>query len=95
MERTAEFHHDIPDALLPQAEPIFDDTTALDTAIHMLNPEPTLVECLIGPLLLSCQLLAPWLLRRHEDLDLGQCERQEAQILQQPVSGDLKLLSPG
>ena len=30
---------------------------------------------------------AAWLLRRHEDLHLGQRERQEAQILQQPTPG--------
>jgi len=38
MERTAEFHHEIADALLPEADPVFDDATALDTAVHMLDP---------------------------------------------------------
>jgi hypothetical protein len=36
-------------------------------------------------LLLQGQFRTAWLLRRHEDLDLGQRERQEAQILQQPT----------
>jgi hypothetical protein len=36
-------------------------------------------------LLLPCQVLASWLLGRHEDLDLREREGQEAQILQQPV----------
>jgi hypothetical protein len=40
----------------------------------------------IGPLLLSCQLLAAWFLGWHEDLHLGQRERQEAQVLQEPAS---------
>jgi len=85
MQGTAEFHDQIADAVLPQAEPIFDDATTLDTALHMLNPEPTLVERLIGPLLLPCQILAPWLLRGHADLDLGQCERQEAHRAKQSL----------
>src|SRR5215831_16734117 len=40
----------------------------------------------IGPLLLSCQLLAAWFLGGHEDLDLGQRARQKAQVLQEPAS---------
>ena len=39
----------------------------------------------IGPLLLSCQLLAAWFLGGHEDRHLGQRERQKAQVLQQPT----------
>ena len=45
------------------------------------------MECLVGQLLLQGQLLTAWLLRRHEDLHVGQRERQEAQILQQPTPG--------
>ena len=56
---TAEFHHEITDALLPQADPVFDDATALDTAVDMLDPQPPLVQRLVGPLLLQGQLLAP------------------------------------
>ena len=61
------------------------DTTALDTAIDMLDPQPTLVQGLVGQFLLQGQLPTAWLLRRHEDLHLGEGERQEAQILQQPT----------
>ena len=57
---------------------------ALDTAIDVLDPEPPLVERLVGQFLLQGQLPTAWLLRRHQDLDLGERERQEAQILQQP-----------
>src|SRR5262245_15893653 len=39
----------------------------------------------IGPLLLSCQLLAAWFLGGQEDLHRGQRERQEAEILQEPA----------
>src|SRR5690349_20927839 len=39
---TADFHHPIANALLPQPKPVFDNATALDTAIDMLNPKPAL-----------------------------------------------------
>jgi hypothetical protein len=45
------------------------------------------MQGLVGPLLLPRQFLATGFLRRHEDLDLGQRERQEAQVLQQPAPG--------
>jgi hypothetical protein len=50
------------------------DATALDTAIHMRDPQPAVV-----------QRLATWLLGGHQELDLGQGKRQEAQILQPPT----------
>src|SRR5205823_11462805 len=59
----------------------------LDTAIDMLNAQPPLVQRLVGQLLLQRQLLTARLLRRHEDLHVGQRERQEAEILQQPTPG--------
>ncbi len=57
MQGTAEFHHQIADALLPQADAVFHDATALDTAVDMLDPQPALVERLVGQLLLQRQLL--------------------------------------
>src|SRR2546422_7158229 len=53
----------------------------------MLDPQSTLVQGLVRPLLLHRELLATGLLRRHEDLHLGQRERQEPQILQEPALG--------
>jgi hypothetical protein len=47
----------------------------------MLDPQPTLVQRLVRHLLLQGELLAAWFLGGHEDLHLGQCERQKAQIL--------------
>ena len=38
VQGTAEFHHDITDTFLPQADPVFHDTAALDTAVDVLNP---------------------------------------------------------
>ena len=87
MQSTAEFHDQITDAFFPQADAVFDNATTLDTAVDMLDPEPPLVERLVGQLLLQGQFLTAWLLRRHEDLYVGQRERQEAQILQQPTPG--------
>src|SRR6266446_4747497 len=87
VQGTADLHHEIADALLPQPDPVFHNATTLHTAIDMLDPEPSTVQGLVGPLLLLCQLLSSWLLGRHEDLDPGQRERQEAQILQQPAPG--------
>ena len=57
MQGTTEFHHDIANALLPQADPVFDDATALHTAVDMLDPQPTLVQRLVGSVLLQRQLL--------------------------------------
>ena len=85
MQGTADFHHDIADTFLPQAEPIFHDTAALDTAVDMLDPQPTLVQSLVREVLLHRELLTAGFLGRHEDLDLGQRTRQEAQILHQPT----------
>src|SRR5712691_3372592 len=86
MQGTAEFHHQIANALFPQTDPIFHNATTLDAAVDMLDPQPTVVQGLVGPFLLQRQLLAAGFLGRHENLDLGERERQKAQILQQPAS---------
>ena len=86
MQGTAEFYHQIADAFFPQADPVLHDTAALDATVDMLDPEPTLVERLVGPFLLPCQLLAAWSLGRHEDRHLGERARQELEILQEPAS---------
>jgi hypothetical protein len=85
VQGTAEFHHQIADACLPQADAVFDDTATLDTTVDMLNPEPTLVERLVGPVLRQRSLLTTGLPGRHEDLSLRQREGQEAQVLSQPA----------
>jgi hypothetical protein len=81
MQGTAEFHNQIADARLPQAEPIFDDATALDATVDVLDPQPAVMEPLIRPLLLHRQLLATWGLCWHEDLHVGKREGQKAEIL--------------
>ena len=58
MQGTAELHHQIADARLPQADPVFHDATALHTAVHMFDSEPAVVQRLVGPVLLRRQRLA-------------------------------------
>jgi hypothetical protein len=53
VQGTAEFHHEIADTLLPQADPVLHNAAALHTAVDMLDPQPTLVEHLVGPLWLQ------------------------------------------
>jgi hypothetical protein len=38
MQGTAQFHHEIADAVLPQPDPVFDDAAALDATVDMLDP---------------------------------------------------------
>ena len=49
--------------------------------MDMLDASPTIIQGLVGQLLLQGELLAPGSLRRHEDVHLRQRECQEAQIL--------------
>jgi len=86
MQGTAEFHDQIADTFLPQADAVFDDATALHAAVDMFDPQPAGVQGLVGALLLSRQLLAAGFLGGHEDLNLRECEGQEAQILQQSAA---------
>jgi hypothetical protein len=44
MQGTTEFHHQIANTLLPQADPVFPDAAALHTAVDMLDPQPAVVQ---------------------------------------------------
>src|SRR6516165_10655314 len=57
-QRTAACHHELTDARLPQADAVLHDATALDTAGDMLDPQPTLMQRLVGSVLRQRQLLA-------------------------------------
>src|SRR5262252_1577243 len=87
VQGATDLHHHITNTFFPQTHAVFDDTTALDTAVDMLDPQPPLVEHLIGQGLLQGELRTAGLLRRHQDLHLREREGQEAQILQQPTPG--------
>ena len=58
MQGATDFHHQIADTLLPQADPVLHNAAALDTAIDVLDAQPTLVQRLVGSVLFSRQLLA-------------------------------------
>jgi hypothetical protein len=85
VQGTAQFHHKITDARLPQPDPVFDDATPLDAPVDMLDAEPAMVQGLVGQCLLQGEFLAAGFLGRHEDRHLGQRERQGPQILQEPA----------
>src|SRR5919109_1621833 len=70
VQGTAELHHEIADALLPQPDPVFHNATTLDAAVDMLDPQPPLVEPLVGQVLFQGELRTAGLLRGHEDLHL-------------------------
>ena len=57
MEGIADVPHPSADAYLPEAASVFDAATALDTAMDMIDPQPTLVELLVRHVLLPCALL--------------------------------------
>jgi len=58
MQGTAQFHHEITDARLPQPDPVFDDATTLHATVDMLDPQPTVMQGLVGPLLVQGEFLA-------------------------------------
>jgi len=49
VQGTAEFHHQITDPLLPQAEPVLHDTAVRDTPVDVLDAQPSRVERLGAP----------------------------------------------
>jgi hypothetical protein len=85
MQGPTAFHHAIADAGLPPPDPGFHDAAALDAAVDRLDPQPTVVQGLVGPLLFQGAFLAAGFLGRPEALDLGQRKRQKAQLLHQPA----------
>src|SRR5215467_5814909 len=56
VQGATDLHHHITNTFFPQTNAVFDDTTALDTAVDMLDPQPPLVEHLIGQVLLQGEL---------------------------------------
>src|SRR5713226_3363369 len=58
MQGTAQFHDQIADTLLPQADAVFYDTAALDAAVDMLDPQPPVVQGLVGQVLFQGECLA-------------------------------------
>jgi len=70
MQRAADFHHQITDARLPQAARVVDDAAALGAAVDVLNADAAARNPSIGGFLRPREGSAPWLLGRHDDLDV-------------------------
>ena len=86
MQGTTDCHEQIADARLPQAAGVADDTAALDAAVDVFDTHAAARNTPIRRFLRARQGPAPRLLGRHDDLDLRECKRQEAQILEQPTA---------
>jgi hypothetical protein len=86
MQRTADFHHQIADARLPQAARVVDDAAALDTTVDMFDADAPACDPSIRGFLGPREGAASWLLGRHDDLDVVEHEGQEAEILQQSAA---------
>ena len=86
MQGAADFHDQITDARLPQAAGVVDDAAALDAAVDVLDADAAACNPAIGGFLRPREGSAPWLLGRHDDLDVVEREGQEAEILEQPAA---------
>jgi hypothetical protein len=86
MQRTADFHDQIADACLPQTARVVDDAAALDAAVDVLDADPAARNPAIGPFLRTREGAAAWFLGGHDDLDVVEGERQEAEILEPPAA---------
>jgi hypothetical protein len=85
MQSTTNFHHQVTDAGLAEAAGVVDDATALDAAVDVLDAHTATRNAPIRRFLRACEGPPPWLLGRHDELDLVEGKRQEAQILEQPA----------
>ena len=86
MQCTADFHEQIADARLPQAAGVVDDAAALDAAVDVLDTHTTARDAPIRRFLRARMGPAPWLPRRHDDVDPVERKRQEAEILEQAAA---------
>ena len=85
MQRTADFHDQVADAQLPEAADVVDNTAALDAAVDVFDAHAATRNASIGGFLAAREGSASWLVGRHDDLDLVERERQEAEVLEQPT----------
>jgi hypothetical protein len=83
MQRTTDFHHAIANAGLPKTVGVMDDATALEAAIDMLDAHATTGDAPIRGFLCARELPSSRFPGRHDDLDMVERKRQEAQILEQ------------
>ena len=86
MQGTADVHDHIAPARLPQAVGVVDDAAALDAAVDVLEADAAACDPPLGRVLRPREGPAPGLFRGHDDFDLGERERQAAEILEQPAA---------
>jgi hypothetical protein len=86
MQRTADFYHQIAPARFPQSARVLDDAAALHAAVDVLDADPAPRDPSIGRFLPAREGPASGLLGRHNDPDLVERARQEAEILEQPAA---------
>ena len=82
MQRTADFHHQIMHTRFSQTARVLANAAALDAAVDVLDTNPATRNPPIGRFLRPRELPTPGLLHGHDDLDLVERERQEAEILE-------------
>ena len=83
---TADFHDQVADARLSEAAGVVDNTAALDAAVDVLDADAATRDASIGGFLAAREGSAAGLAGWHDDLDLIECERQEAEVLEQPTA---------
>lgn len=83
MQRATDFHHQIPHAVLPQLDGVFDDATAFDAADDMFDPDSPPGKRLIGRFLRVGQRSALWLAGWTGMHDIRQGIAYKAQIISQ------------
>jgi len=83
MQRTADFHDQVTDARLSEAAGIVDHTAALDAPVDVLDADAAARDAPIGRFWAARESSASGLTGRHDDLDLVERKRQEAQRLEQ------------
>jgi hypothetical protein len=86
VQPTASFHKQVADAGLPLTVDVMDHATAHDAAVDMLDAHATTCHPSLGGFLRPCEGSASWLPRRYDDLNVVQCARQEAEILESPTA---------
>ena len=87
MQGTTECHSPSADAVLPPPDAVLHDAAALDAAVHMLDPQPTVVQGLVGPWLFQGAIRPTGVLGRPQDRPLRPRQRQQTQLLQPPTPG--------
>lgn len=87
MQATTGLHHLIPAVLAPQAEFVFDDPTAFDTANHMLNPHANTRNPTVLRFLIRRQGATARLFLGLRDRDPGDRKALKAQVLIQDRVG--------